>query len=163
MKVLDLACAHAHVFEGWFASEEDFRAQHARGLVTCPCCGDRQIEKRLSAPRLNLGRGEVPSVQRLDAAVRTDAATETKTGSQAGQDGAVQEQATWWRALRELAARTEDVGERFAEETRRMHHGEVAHRDIRGRANPEQTLALLEEGIPVLPLPDLPGLNGSLH
>ena len=55
MKVLDLQCRQGHVFEGWFASEDDFQGQKQRGLVQCPLCGDDHIEKRLSAPRLNLG------------------------------------------------------------------------------------------------------------
>jgi len=60
MKVLNLQCAHQHDFEGWFGSEDDFQSQLARGLVECPLCGDRQITKQLSAPRLNLStsRGE---------------------------------------------------------------------------------------------------------
>jgi hypothetical protein len=68
MKVLDLKCTHQHVFEGWFASEDDFQAQRGRGLVSCPICGDAQVEKQLSAPRLNLGAqpqppAKVPSEQ----------------------------------------------------------------------------------------------------
>ncbi|WP_157826971.1 DUF1178 family protein, partial [Macromonas nakdongensis] len=69
----------------------------------------------------------------------------------------------WWQAMREVAARTEDVGERFAEEARRMHHGEAERRDIRGRASGAQALELLEEGIVVLPLPDLPVFDGPLQ
>lgn len=58
MKVLDLQCRQGHVFEGWFASEDDFQGQKQRGLVQCPLCADDHIEKRLSAPRLNLGARE---------------------------------------------------------------------------------------------------------
>ena len=60
MKVLDLACSSAHVFEGWFASEADFLSQRERGLIECPLCGCTQIVKQLSAPRLNLGHGCKP-------------------------------------------------------------------------------------------------------
>ena len=60
MKVLDLKCAHQHVFEGWFASEDDFQSQLGRGLVSCPICGDVAVEKQLSAPRLNLGALPAP-------------------------------------------------------------------------------------------------------
>ncbi len=56
MKVLDLQCSAQHRFEGWFASEDDFQGQLARGLVECPMCGDTAVAKKLSAPRLNLGR-----------------------------------------------------------------------------------------------------------
>jgi hypothetical protein len=60
MKVLDLHCAHLHNFEGWFASEDDFQSQLSRQLVSCPLCGDTAVQKKLSAPRLNLSspRGE---------------------------------------------------------------------------------------------------------
>ena len=58
MKVLNLQCAHAHVFEGWFGSEEDFQGQLERGLVECPICGDTGVQKLPSAPRLNLGASE---------------------------------------------------------------------------------------------------------
>ena len=61
MKVLDLKCAHQHVFEGWFASEDDFQSQLTRDLVQCPMCGDAAISKQLSAPRLNLGATPPPS------------------------------------------------------------------------------------------------------
>ena len=63
MKVLDLHCRSEHVFEGWFASEEDFQSQLGKGLVQCPLCGDDQIQKRLSAPRLNLRASASASAQ----------------------------------------------------------------------------------------------------
>jgi hypothetical protein len=72
-------------------------------------------------------------------------------------------QLAWMRAVREVMANTEDVGERFAEEARRMHYGEADERNIRGRASREETEALLEEGIPVLPLPVPKGLKGPLQ
>ncbi|MBE7940751.1 MULTISPECIES: DUF1178 family protein [Ramlibacter] len=133
MKVLDLQCTHGHGFEGWFGSEDDFQGQLARQLVECPICGDTGIAKRLSAPRLNLG-AEAP---RQPVAATPDA----------------RQQAEWLKLMRQVMASTEDVGERFAEEARRMHYGEAGERAIRGQASPEETRALLEEGIPVLPLP----------
>lgn len=155
MKVLDLHCAHGHVFEGWFASEDDFQGQLARGLVECPMCADTTITKRLSAPRLNLGATKpaperaAPPVQpgRQDVMIPPEAAL----------------QATWMKAVAEVMAHTEDVGERFAEEARRIHYGEVDDRGIRGQASREETQALLEEGIAVLPLPVPPALKGPLQ
>lgn len=134
MKVLNLRCAHGHGFEGWFGSEDDFESQLQRQLVACPMCGDTAIVKGLSAPRLNLGAGRAPA----PPAAKVPAAEHP-----AGR---------WMQAVREVLARTEDVGERFAEEARRMHYGETAERGIRGQATREQTEALLEEGVPVLPL-----------
>jgi hypothetical protein len=136
MKVLNLQCSREHSFEGWFSSEDDFQAQLARGQVECPLCEDRAIRKMLSAPRLNLGAA-APQAPRQ----------EVMTGPQAGL------QAAWIKAVREVMANTEDVGERFPEEARRIHYGEAQGRGIRGQASAQETEALLEEGISVLPLP----------
>lgn len=142
MKVLNLRCGAQHLFEGWFGSESEFQDQHARGLVSCPMCGDTAVEKMLSAPRLNLGA----------AAVETP---DPRSAVQAGEGAALAPdlQAKLWRAMRAAVAQAEDVGERFADEARRMHQGDVQARQIRGRASMQDTLALLEEGVPVLPLP----------
>jgi len=135
MKVLNLQCSHGHGFEGWFGSEDDFQGQLQRGLVECPLCGDTAVAKMLSAPRLNLGAGK--ETQRQEVASMSDASL----------------QAAWMKMARRILANTEDVGERFAEEARRIHYGEAQERGIRGQASREQTEALLEEGIGVLPLP----------
>lgn len=135
MKVLDLRCSAQHQFEGWFASEEDFQGQLARGLVECPMCGDTAVAKKLSAPRLNLGAAHPKPKQEVMTA--PDAKL----------------QAAWLKMVRHVMANTEDVGERFAEEARRIHYGESEERGIRGQATPQQTEALLEEGIGVVPLP----------
>jgi len=139
MKVLDLRCVDEHGFEGWFASEEDFAAQTARGDVACPLCGSTRIDRLPSAPRLQTSRHSAPVV----------AATSTEPT-------AMTLQSQWLRAVRHVMSTTEDVGERFAEEARRIHYGEVEERGIRGRASREDADALREEGIEVvsLPLPD---------
>jgi hypothetical protein len=135
MKVLNLQCSRQHSFEGWFASEDDFQGQLARGLVECPLCEDRTIRKMLSAPRLNLGAHQLP------------ASREVMTSPDATL------QAVWMKAVRQVMANTEDVGERFPEEARRIHYGESEERGIRGQASAKETEALLEEGISVMPLP----------
>lgn len=150
MKVLDLHCPHSHVFEGWFGSEEEFQDQLSRGLVECPMCGDTQVSKLPSAPRLNLGaRQETPAAPaaRQDVVAIPEAAM----------------QAAFLKMVRHVMASTEDVGERFAEEARRIHHGEVQERGIRGQASAEETQALLEEGIAVLPLPIPKALKGPVQ
>jgi hypothetical protein len=149
MKVLDLECPHHHVFEGWFASEDEFRGQLARGLVECPVCGDTQVAKRLSAPRINLGAQPPRESQPPKREVVATA------------DPALQAQ--WLQLVRHVLDNTEDVGERFAEEARRIHYGETEERSIRGQASAEETEALLEEGIGVLPLPVPKGLKGPLQ
>src|SRR4051794_27440725 len=96
VKVLDLQCSSGHGFEGWFGSEDDFQSQLARSLVECPLCGDKAVQKRLSAPRLNLGAAQ-PSRRR-----------DVVSPGQAMQ-------AEFLKAMRQVLANTEDVGERFAE------------------------------------------------
>jgi hypothetical protein len=146
MKVLNLQCSHAHGFEGWFASEDDFQSQLARGLVECPLCGDAEVAKLPSAPRLNLGAAApAEPKQEVMAAPDTDM------------------QAAWLKMVRHVMANTEDVGERFAEEARRMHYGESEERNIRGQASRAETDSLLEEGITVLPLPIPKALKGPLQ
>ena len=148
MKVLNLQCRQGHAFEGWFASEEAFQDQLGRGLVECPYCDDVQVAKMPSAPRLNLGAPEPAPVQpRQEVMATKDASL----------------QAAWMQMVRHVMANTEDVGERFAEEARKIHYGETEERGIRGQASREETQALLEEGIGVLPLPIPKGLKGPLQ
>ena len=152
MKVLSLRCAQNHSFEGWFASGEAFETQLASGLVECPMCGDRVITKLLSAPRLNLGASRrEPS--------RSDLATQD--AALALPDVALQ--AAWLKMARHVMANTEDVGDRFADEARRIHYGETEERGIRGQATREQTEALIDEGIAVLPLPASAVLKETLQ
>lgn len=145
MKVLNLQCAHAHAFEGWFGSEDEFQEQIARGLVECPMCGDTAVAKMPSAPRLNLGAGE-PQPKR-----------EVMTTNDASM------QAEWLKMVRHVMANTEDVGERFPDEARRIHYGETEERSIRGQASHQETQELLEEGIGVVPLPIPKALKGPMQ
>ncbi|MEO6016815.1 MAG: DUF1178 family protein [Polaromonas sp.] len=161
MKVLNLLCAHQHAFEGWFASEDDFQAQLARGLVECPLCADKGIQKMPSAPRLNLGAQLAPAKaptpdQRPDA----DAVV---VGGQAGSHPGPHEQAALLKALRYMVANTEDVGDRFADKARAMHYGDLEPRNIRGQASARETVELLEEGIDVMPLPMPAALKETLQ
>ena len=142
MKVLNLACAHEHRFEGWFASDEDYASQKERGLVECPLCADTTITRLPSAPRLNVSK-------QREVVLAPDAAS--------------QRQSHWMRAVRQLMANTEDVGERFPEEARRIHYGEVEQRGIRGRASAEDTDALREEGIEVMALAVPEALKGPVQ
>lgn len=167
MKVLDLRCAHGHGFEGWFGSEADFQDQHARGLVACPACGDTAVAKLLSAPRLNLGAAPPLAVPRkagapdASAPAPRDGTADAPSALPAPVRDAIH--AAWLGAVRQVLARTEDVGARFAEEARRIHYGEAAERGIRGSATAREAEALLDEGIAVLPLPVPDGLDGPLH
>jgi len=146
MKVLNLQCAHKHGFEGWFGSEDEFQGQLERGLVECPICGDTGISKLPSAPRLNLGASE-PAKPKQEVIATADPSMQAK----------------WLQMVRHVLANTEDVGERFAEEARRIHYGESEERNIRGQASPEETESLLEEGIGVLPLPIPKAMKGPIQ
>ena len=163
MKVLNLQCSHQHSFEGWFGSEDDFQGQLARSLIECPLCADRLIQKMPSAPRLNFGAPQSPqtALEKTGQASSSSASTILMPLENAA-PGPVQalpeslppaEQAAFLKALRHLVAHTEDVGQRFADEARRMHYGESEARSIRGQASVREALELLEEGIEVMPLP----------
>ena len=151
MKVLDLQCRQGPSLEGWFGSQDDYDAQRARGGVTCPMCNDSEITKMLSAPRLNLGHGNASAPAQTEAAP-SDAAPAAPVPS-ADANPVVQMQAALMHMVRHVMANTEDVGTRFAEEARKIHYGEREERNIRGKATREETEALLDEGIDVLPLP----------
>lgn len=137
MKVIDLRCQSGHRFEGWFAGDDDFLDQNGRGLIECPLCADKVIVRLPSAPRLNLSGAQEPVV----AAPLPPA------------DEGMATQARWMQVVRQVLANTEDVGERFADEARRIHYGEAEERAIRGKASAEEREALREEGIEVHPLP----------
>lgn len=167
MKVLNLQCAHQHSFEGWFASEDDFQSQLARGLVECPMCEDKAVQKMPSAPRLNLGGHAGPSVAATatpDAAPGAPASTAVAP-AQADTNTVMNPaaQAAFLKALRHVMANTEDVGDRFADEARSMHYGDTEARSIRGQASMKQTAELLEEGIEVMPLPLPAALKETLQ
>jgi hypothetical protein len=148
MKVLDLRCLHAHRFEGWFASEDEFSGQLQRGLLTCPLCGDNTVTRVPSAPRLNLSGAREPAA----AASSMGAAAADQPLEQAVVNVA-DLQTAWMQTVQRLMKSTEDVGERFTEEARRIHYGEVPHRGIRGDATVEQRAALQDEGIDVVAIP----------
>jgi hypothetical protein len=155
MKVLDLQCSYSHVFEGWFASEGAFQDQLQRGLVDCPMCGDTQVYKMLSAPRLNLGASAPAGNE-----TRQDVVSAPVVSPSADQ---MAMQAAWMQMAKHVLETTEDVGPRFAEEARRIHYGETPERGIRGQATRVETDALLDEGIGVLPLPLPKALKGPLQ
>jgi len=177
MKVLDLKCAHQHVFEGWFASEDDFQSQLARGLVECPLCADVNISKQLSAPRLNLGAAPpktLPSPASPSAAAAGGSGAPTSAElvpapavptdvSPQDRQALRDMQGDWLKMVRQVMANTEDVGSHFAEVARQMHYGEADERSIRGQTSREEAVALLEEGISVLPLPMPASLKETLQ
>jgi len=145
MKVFNLRCGAGHSFEGWFGSEADYDTQQERGLLECPLCANPQVVRVPSAPRLNLSTSAETPV------------TDGMPSHPQDSDGHV------LAVLRQLVQQSQDVGARFADQARRMHHGELPQRAIRGEATAKQFEELLDEGVPVLPLPALPGLKEPLQ
>ena len=147
MKVLNLRCANGHGFEGWFASDDEYMSQNGRGLIDCPLCADRIISRLPTAPRLNL------SGQREPAEPAPTPVSEAT----------VPLQTQWVEAVRRMLDSTDDVGDRFPEEARRIHYREIEARGIRGQATPEERRALLEEGIEIMSLPMPAAMKGPVQ
>jgi hypothetical protein len=135
MKVFNLSCDNEHPFEGWFASADDFDRQQEARLVECPVCGSHAVRKLLSAPRIN--KGALAPQDKQPVAMPNDAAM----------------QAMLLQMARHIQANSEDVGERFPEEARRIHYQEAPKRSIRGLASSEEAASLADEGIEVMPVP----------
>ena len=133
-----LHCDNAHEFDAWFRSNEDFNGQKKSGLLSCPFCHSTSIEKQLMAPAVSTAR---------------------KREQQVGL-GLEAEQQKMLSALREVTKKVrkeaEYVGDRFAEEARRIHFKEVEEHAIYGEASVKEVSSLVEDGIPVVPLPSLP-------
>ena len=173
MKVFNLGCEAGHAFEGWFGSEDDYAQQKQGGLLECPFCASRDINKRLSAPRLNLGRSAGrpgPAFEPGTEPGLEDPAVPAPAGAPAPRPPSPEAEATmalmhkaWLKAVRYVIENTEDVGGRFAEEARRIHYGESPERGIRGQTTAQERESLLDEGIDVVPLPMPKGLGGPLQ
>ena len=121
-------------------------AQNGSGMIECPLCADRIISRMPSAPRLNLSGQREPASAAVPAP-----------------EPAQPLQAQWVAAVRRMLDNTDDVGERFPEEARRIHYGEVEARGIRGQANAEQRQALLDEGIEIMSVPIPAALKGPVQ
>lgn len=173
-----LRCSNGHAFDGWFRGSDDFDKQLEGGLLTCPVCGDATLSKALMAPNVSTARSKEQAAQEVHRAmVDAKAAMRAEASAGKGVDGEVLPAAAAMgavpslkdapapvkayvdavRKLRaEVEAHSEDVGTRFVEEARRMHHGEIDERPIRGQASLEEAAALDEEGIDVFVIPPLP-------
>lgn len=141
MIVFDLVCAGGHRFEGWFGSAGEFDSQGARGLLSCPTCGDASVERVPSATRFNAGAKQ--SIPEVTPEPAVDPAF-------AGKDPMAIAQILYSRMLDRMLTTSEDVGETFPAEARRIHYHEARPRAIRGQASAEEHAELVEEGIPVL-------------
>lgn len=144
-----LVCDAGHDFESWFASGESYDAQARRGFVVCPFCQSAKVSKAVMAPH----------VARTDRDAKIPARPQDPPAPPqlAMLDERQRELRGMIRELREkMIATSDDVGESFPEEARKMHDGETPVRSIRGKASFDEARSLLEDGVPVLPIPDLP-------
>lgn len=132
-----LQCDQGHDFEAWFRNNDDFDQQAKRGLVDCPSCGSKKVAKALMAPAVSTGR------RRDKIALAANA-----------------EQRKMMAQLKDMAQKMRDnadyVGDKFAEEARKIHFGETDQRGIYGEATPEEARGLIEDGVEFLPIPVFP-------
>jgi hypothetical protein len=132
-----LTCRNDHIFEAWFRSNDDFEAQKKRGFVECPDCGSNKVEKALMAPAVSTGRKREKMALAMGE-MQKQALAELKALS---------------RKMRENA---DYVGDKFAEEARKIHFGETDPRGIYGEATPEDAKSLAEDGVEFMPIPVFP-------
>lgn len=171
-----LVCDGAHSFEGWFRNSGDFDAQCGRGLVVCPVCGSQEVKKGLMAPAVSTARKKSEMSRPAPEGVGANASEGASEGSggpglpaapvPAGQTHTTAlvpndvRQKELVEAIRLVRAKmienSENVGSDFASEARKIHYGDAEERNIYGEATPTDAMDLIEEGISVLPIPDLP-------
>ena len=140
-----LRCANGHTFESWFASAAAFEDLRARGLASCGMCGSTDIEKSLMAPGVRTTKGKDP------VPVPAEAPAENQSVSLATPSNPVEQAIAELRA--KVEANSDYVGKKFASEARKMHGGDTPLRAIHGEAKPEEAKSLIEDGVPILPLP----------
>jgi len=132
-----LDCRNDHSFDGWFRNSEDFDKQKKRGLIACPECGSAKVEKALMAPAVSTGRKRETMALAMNAEQKQAMAQ--------------------LKALSEKMRENADyVGDKFAEEARKIHFGETDARGIYGEATPEEAKGLAEDGVEFMPIPVFP-------
>ena len=137
MITYSLVCENQHKFDAWFRNGQAYEDQHKRGIVTCPICSSSAVEKAMMAPAVSRANSE-------------------KVAVSTGHPEHAQLLETM-RALRsKMISEADNVGDKFAEEARKIHFKEVEARGIYGEATREEVTALLEDGVDFMPLPSLP-------
>jgi len=172
MKVYNLACPLDHRFEGWFASEEDCLAQQGKGMLACPMCDSKQISRMPSAPHIAKSGSNKDAIGSTELTV-AKADNVGLNGNLSGDVVALtsgdhsqleaQVQAAFLKGMRDLIGRSEDVGNSFAEEARKIHYKESPERSIRGQTTLDEAESLREEGIEVMAMPMMPALKNTLQ
>lgn len=140
----DLICDKGHDFDGWFSDSASYEKQAQRGFVECTVCGSNKVEKQLMAPRVG---------------TKSNKKSESKPQRMAAvpDDPRLAQMMAMMREVRaQVEQNAENVGDKFAEEARKIHYGETEERGIYGNATRDEAVSLIEEGIEVHPLPRLP-------
>jgi hypothetical protein len=146
-----LRCELGHSFESWFQSSAAYESQERRKLVNCPSCGSSKVERAVMAPQIvsKAGRDSralVPAAETAPAPAATSLVMAQE-----------RELRVKLKELRDhIVKNADNVGERFSNEARKMHYGDIEHRPIYGEASPDEARALIDEGVEVSPLPLLP-------
>jgi hypothetical protein len=151
----NLHCDRGHAFESWFQSSAAYESQEKRKLVNCPVCGSAKVERAIMAPQIvsKKGRDSAPAPAPA-AAAATEVTPPSSTPLLMAQE---RELRAKLKELRDhIVKNADNVGERFPNEARKMHYGDIEHRPIYGEASPNEARALIEEGVEVSPLPVLP-------
>ncbi len=150
-----LRCERGHAFESWFQSSAAYESQEKRKLVSCPSCGSVKVERAIMAPQIISKKGREAAVP---MPVASAAPSEViATGSTPLLMAQERELRTKLKELRDhIVKNADNVGERFPNEARKMHYGDIEHRPIYGEASPDEARALIDEGVEVSPLPILP-------
>jgi len=151
-----LQCERGHAFESWFQSSAAYESQEKRKLVNCPVCGSAKVERAIMAPQIvsKKGRASPEPVAAAPAEAAPQASAPAPTPLLMAQE---RELRAKLKELREhIVKNADNVGERFPNEARKMHYGDIEHRPIYGEASPDEARALIEEGVEVTPLPVLP-------
>lgn len=159
-----LRCSEDHRFESWFQSAQAYGSLAEVGHVTCPVCGSSEIEKDLMTPSVRPARDKAappPISAKPEKARNTEKEKKKDTKAAKKEGGALETPASESeKALAALRRKVEEnsdyVGSEFATEARKMHDGEIPHRSIYGEAGPDDARKLLEDGVPVAPLPFIP-------
>ena len=152
----NLRCDRGHGFESWFQSSGAYDSQVKRKLVSCPNCGSLKVEKAIMAPQIGK-KGRATAVE-TENAVPAPVPTEVSTGSTPLMLAQEAELRAKIKELRDHVTKNADnVGEKFPDQARAMHYGDIEHRPIYGEASPDEARSLIDEGIEVSPLPVLPG------
>jgi hypothetical protein len=147
-----LQCERGHAFESWFQSSSAYESQEKRKLVTCPACGSAKVERAIMAPQIVSKKGR--DIAAPAPAPSTEVAAPSSTPLLMAQE---RELRAKLKELRDhIVKNADNVGERFPNEARKMHYGDIEHRPIYGEASPDEARSLIEEGVEVSPLPVLP-------